>query len=99
VSSIDVLRGCCRLGGAHGGGGGAGARVLGPEDFVVAAGEAKWHAFELVRRLSEVEAEAARQRAALETRTDVAISCEYEQWRMEAATRRIKKEIFDLDDE
>jgi hypothetical protein len=35
----------------------------------------------------------------LEARTDVAIGCEYEQWRMEAATRRIKKEIFDLDDE
>jgi hypothetical protein len=60
ASSIDVLRGCCRLGGAHGGGGGADARVLGPEDFVAAAGEAKWHAFELVRRISEVEAETAR---------------------------------------
>jgi hypothetical protein len=55
--------------------------------------------FELAHRLLEVEAEAARQRAALEVLTDVALVREYEQWLAEAATRRIKKEIIDLDDE
>jgi hypothetical protein len=46
-----------------------------------------------------VEAEAARQWAALEARTDVALVCEYEQWRAEGATRRVKKDIVDLDDD
>jgi hypothetical protein len=46
-----------------------------------------------------VEAEAARQRASLEVRTNVALIREYEEWRAEAATRRVKKEIVDLDDE
>jgi hypothetical protein len=46
-----------------------------------------------------VEVDAARQRAELEARIDVALVYEYEQWQAEAATRRIKKEIIDLDDE
>jgi hypothetical protein len=52
-----------------------------------------------VRRLSEVEAEAARQRATLEACTDVALIHEYEQWRAEGSTCRVKKEIVNLDDE
>jgi hypothetical protein len=74
-------------------------RVLGPEDFIAEDDEAERRAFELACRLSEVEAEAARQRAALDARNDVALVREYEQSHAEHATRRIKKEIFDLDDE
>jgi hypothetical protein len=70
----------------------AAQRVLGPEDLIAADDEAEWRAFELARHLSELEAEAARQRAALE-------ACVDEQWQAEAATCRIKKEIIDLDNE
>jgi hypothetical protein len=35
----------------------------------------------------------------MEARVDVAVVREYEQWQAETATRRIKKEIIDLDDE
>jgi hypothetical protein len=54
-----------------------------------------------VHRLSEVEAEAARQWAVLKARTDtdVALVREYEQWWAKGATRRVKKEIVNLDDE
>jgi hypothetical protein len=45
--------------------------------------EAERRAFELMRHLSEVETEAARQRAAPEVRTGVALVREYEQWRGE----------------
>jgi hypothetical protein len=65
--------------------------VLGPEDFIADDDEAEWRAFELVRRLSEVEAEAARQRAALEACVDIALVREYEQWQRRrplAASRR-----------
>jgi hypothetical protein len=51
-----------------------------PEDFIANDDEAEQRAFELTRRLSEVEAKAARQWAALEARTDVALVREYEQW-------------------
>jgi hypothetical protein len=74
-------------------------RVLGLDDFITDDEEAKQHAFELARHLSEVEAEAARQWAALEARTDVTLIREYERWWAEAASHRIKKEIIDLDDE
>jgi hypothetical protein len=40
-------------------------RVIEPEDFVAAADKVKRHAFELARRLLEVEAEVERQRASL----------------------------------
>jgi hypothetical protein len=73
--------------------------VLGPEDFIATDDEPKRRAFELSWCLSEVEVDAARQRAELEARIDVALVYEYEQWQAEAATRRIKKEIIDLDDE
>jgi hypothetical protein len=46
-----------------------------------------------------VEANAAHQRAELEARINVSLIHEYEQWEAEAATRWIKKEIIDLDDE
>jgi hypothetical protein len=74
-------------------------QVIAPEDFVANNDEAERRAFELVRRLSEVEAEALWQRGAMEARVDVAVVHEYEQWQAKAATRRIKKEIIDLDDE
>jgi hypothetical protein len=74
-------------------------RVLGPEDFIIDDDEAERRAFELVHRLSRVKAEAARQRAALEARTNIALVREYEQWQAKGATRRIKKEIVGLDDE
>jgi hypothetical protein len=44
-----------------------------------------------VCRLSELEAKAARQPAALDARTDVTLVREYEQWQAEQATRRIKE--------
>jgi hypothetical protein len=56
----------------------AGQHVLGPEKFIAADDEAKRCACELARCLSEVEAEAARQRAALESRVDVALVREYD---------------------
>jgi hypothetical protein len=74
-------------------------RVLGSKDFIIDDDEAERRAFKLARRLSQVEAEEARQRAALEARTDVALVREYEQWQAEGATRRIKKEIVGLDNE
>jgi hypothetical protein len=67
--------------------------VLGLEDFIVDSDKAERRAFELACRLSRVEAKAARQWAALEACTDVALVCEYEQWRPEGATLRVKKEI------
>jgi hypothetical protein len=72
--------------------------VLGPEDCIAEDDEAERRAFELACRLSELEAEAARQRATLDARSDVALVREYEQWQAEQATCRIK-EIFNLDDE
>jgi hypothetical protein len=73
-------------------------RVLGLEDFIANNDEAEL-VFKLARRLVELEAGAARQRAALDARTDSALVREYKKWLAEKATRRIKKEIFDLDDE
>jgi hypothetical protein len=35
----------------------------------------------------------------MEARVDVVVIRKYEQWQTEAATRRIKKEITNLDDE
>jgi hypothetical protein len=68
-------------------------RVLGQEDFIVDDEETERRAFKLARRLSEVEAEAARQRAALEARVDITLVRKYELWKAEAAIRHIKKEI------
>jgi hypothetical protein len=66
-------------------------RVLGLEDFIAEDDEAERRAFELVCRLSELEAEAARQPAVLDARTDITLLYEYEQWQAKQATRRIKE--------
>jgi hypothetical protein len=75
----------------------AAQRVLGLEDFITDDDKAEQSAFELARHLSEVDAEVARQRAALEARVNFAVVRKYEQWQAEAATRYIKKDIIDLD--
>jgi hypothetical protein len=74
-------------------------RVLGLEDFIAEDEEAERSTFELARRLLEVEAKAAWQRATLDACTDVTLVRENEQGQAEHTTRRIKKEIFDIKDE
>jgi hypothetical protein len=71
--------------------------VLSLENFV-ADDEVECRAFELTKRLSSEEPEAERRRDELEARLDITIVHEYEQWIAETGTRRVKREVIELDD-